>query len=400
MDLLRLSRLALHGLPLALLGLCQCSYSAANTAQLYMGRGQTALAWEYWRTAVTESPANDSVRAGALVAHALQSHELSQEIGELTDAKRPLRALGLVITLEEAAAVGQKLNLSGDAPAVFMSQRHTLAQSAMDSMQQDLDARLARGLPQVRDLTACDTLHGLATDDADVARMCERLLGTFRHVAVLRGAPGSHPATAAVLARAAESIVTEHARLLGVAALPDTQNALLEVYVGTPETRGTDWVQDKRDAYHTAVARLDDKGRTITETHVVEPTAQEVAAAAKNKQPAPAPRREVKTVYDQVAGEYRFFRMDRQIAVPFRATLTDLRSNTVVAAVADVLHLNTESRYHTYSGDPRARHHPEPAGATQRESAPALRSEQQLVEDAMRTIPSTMSKALVAEVDS
>ena len=384
---------------LGLLGLCQCTHSAATTAQLYMTQGQTALAWEYWRNAVSESPSNDKVRAGALVAHALQAHALGEAIGELTDAKRPLRALGLVVTLEEAAAVGQKLQLSGDAPNAFLMQRHTLAQAAMDTLQKDLDSRLARGLPQLHDLMACDTLHGLAAGDANVGRMCERLLGTFRHVAVLRGAPGSHPATAAVIARAAQNIVTEHARLLGVAALPDTQNALLEIYVGTPETRSTDWVMDKRDAYHTAVARLDDKGRTITETLIFQPTAQEVAAAAKNKQPPPQPRREVKTVYDQVAGEYRFFRMDRQISVPYRASLTDLRSNTVVAAVADTMQLNTESHYHTYAGDPRARHHPEPSGANQREAAPALRSEAQLVEDAMRTIPNTLSKALVAEVD-
>lgn len=382
------------------LGCCHCTAPATSAGRLYLAKGQTALAWEYFQAAVADAPADQSLKDEAILAQGAYTQTLSQTIKDLMDGQVPLSALKYLVSLEDALGAAKDLHLAGEGPETLVAQKRALTKAASRTLQTDLDTRLARSLPRLSDLATCNSLRSLACDDEDINRTCDRLLTTFKRVAVLVPASGTHAGTGALLPYTAQAIVSQHPELLAAVNAGDaTQNAQLEVFIDTPKTVQTDWTLERRDAFHKFVPRLDAQGRQVTETVTVAPTQADIDEAKKNKAPAPKPTTVVKTVWDLVAGEYRHFRAQRTVTVPYRAILTDLRQGTLASAVAGELQVLSESRYHTYTGSPRGRESPEPAGATRREDAPALRSENELLNDALQSAPATISAAVIHSIE-
>ncbi|HET6347134.1 MAG TPA: hypothetical protein VFH51_19535, partial [Myxococcota bacterium] len=274
---LRLLRrhLSLCGVAASSLFCAHCGNATAEAGQRYLARGQSALAWEYLQAAIAQDPKDQAVRDAAILAQETHKHSLGQSVTQLSHTSQPVRALSQLVVMEELQAAGKALQLTGDGPEVFAPQKRALIEEASKQLQHDLDTRLARSAPRPADLTSCNTLQSLTPDDADIGRACGRLLRAFKHVAVLEAAPGAHPASRDVIAATARSITEQHPQLLeALAAGNGEENAKLQIFVEAPRATSFDYTLERREVYHTFVQRLDDKGRPMTETVMVPPSAE------------------------------------------------------------------------------------------------------------------------------
>jgi hypothetical protein len=389
-------RLSLCGASALFLFCAHCGNATAEAGQRYLARGQSALAWEYLQAAIAEDPRDQGVRDAAILAQETQKHSLTQAVTQLSHTAQPLRALSQLVVMEELQAAGKALQLTGDGPEVFAPQKHALIEAASTGLLHDLDARLSRSAPRPADLASCNTLQSLTPDDTDVGRACGRLLRAFKHVAVLEAAPGAHPASRDVIAATTQHITEQHPQLLeALPAANGEENAKLQIFVEAPRATSFDYTLERREVYHTFVQRLDDKGRPVTETVMVPPSAEAVAQAQAQKRPPPGPVATVKKVFDEVVGEYRHYVARREVAVRYGATLLDARDDSFVAAASDVARATSESRFALYTGDPRAQRPPEKGLAMRRADAPSLRSEADLTREAYNSAAALISTAMI-----
>ena len=332
--------------------LTACGNGHLTAGKAYQSSGQLALAMAYFDEGLGEDD-DTELRDALIEAHALRKFQLRREIDKLTESKRHLAVVSRLVELSEISRRGSARSIPADDVAGIESELASTTKLAISSVAADLDQRQGRGEASKSDLAVCRQLSALDGSDADTAARCERLRSGFKLYASFRW---PSDASSALIAQITKAIGGKNLELLQVVPVPDERrNAEIEVAVGAHEVVDTSWVMMKRDAYRTWVHRLDKKGRPVTETITVAPTKAAIDAAAKAKQPAPEPTVVVKQVWDEVAGEYRFFERRLTVTVPYSLVVRDLRGHRVVGSWSGTIAPSVVSRYHEYSGHPRAR---------------------------------------------
>ncbi len=372
-----------------------CSSPYLGAGRLYLARGNLPMAVEVFDYGLAKDASDSELRDELILAEQTYQRELRSDIDRLTGAERYLLALHRLLLLEESARRASALQLPTEEPRDVEAEQRRLAPKAVAQLQRALDERAARGTTVQADLATCQQLAALS-QDAEVARNCERLLAHLKHVLTATVADGSSRAAAGVLDDVAAEISRRKPELLEIVpAEAERENGVLRLYVGEPEVDESDFVLVQRDAYHTWVPKRGPRGQQLTEVVTVEPSAEEVARAERAGKPKPSPRKVTKKVWQQVHAEYRHYRAYREVRIPYRVVIEDLRSRTLIAVQSGIAELASESRYFEYEG-PKEAQKPTPQGsAPGRARAARLPSRNELGQEILRALPARIVKELL-----
>lgn len=383
--------------PLALIALIGCGNGHLSVGKGYMGRGQLAVASEYFEYGCKQEDDKDACAALA-ETHGRLRFRLRQEVDRLKGSEQYLSALARLVALEEVARRSAANGLGADDSADISRENVEVTVQAIKFAESDLDARQSRGALLKNDLSACRQLAALDGSDEGTKERCARLREGFKlYAAILIKrtpyAQGLAQFTRGELARGRlellEIVDTNHPKY----------NAVIEIRTGIPTEIDTDWYLQRRDKYHKWVPRRDRKGRLVTRTITVNPSQSQIAAAKKAKRKPPKPKKVKKQVYDLRAGDYRHFERRRIVSMPYLVEVRNLREGRITRSVSGTMKTTAESKYHTYQGHPQARKAVPPPTPLGLRNARPLPSADAMIKNRIGSLAGDVAKQLVKHVE-
>ena len=381
-------------------GLVGCVSPYLQAGQDYFGRGRLALAVEYFDAGLAGDEGNADLRSALVMANQSYQWRLRADVERLKRSGRCLLALPALGVLEDVARRASSLGLPAEELADIERERQQLIDGAVRELADDFDKRGGRGRAEVSDLAACRQLLALGVTDTFVERRCQQLLVAFKYFAALRVAPGSQLVTADLFPKLVHEVRSRNPELFEVVATSHPSlNARMEIYLGDVSQVDTGWVLDNRDAYRSWIPRRDKKGRQMVVEVRVPPTKQAIEKAKKEGKERPKDKKVKKKLWKQVRGEYRYYQATRRALMPYRVDLIDLRTDAVVVSFSGMMNGSASSKYHEYSGHPRARKSISNAGPEGRHRARALPDIDHLMAGELATVPGQMATSLVEHVE-
>jgi len=377
-----------------------CGMGHLATGQTYVQRGNLPVAVEYFDAGLVKSPNDEELRDAMIVAEQTYHWQLRDEIDRLKDAGAYLLALSKLTELIERGHRLKSIRLPGEELSSLDQERTQATREARKHLANDLDKRAGRSQVLPSDLRACRQLQTLGQADAMVDRRCAQLQKRLQISASIQVLAGAHPNTNAVSQLIEQKVLAKNPELIQfVAATSDQRNAVMKIYLESPQQNDTGWYLTKRDAYHTWVEKLDRKGRPIKRTITIPPSAQAIANAKKQKKEPPKAKQVSKQVYIQVKGEYRYYAKVRSISIPYRLTIEDLRKNETVIAFEGTVRQESKSQYHEYQGHPRATNGNSHPGGRGKHTAVQLQSPSDLAGKVIDKISSQVAASILKRVE-
>jgi hypothetical protein len=373
-----------------------CGSAHLEAGRASLAAGNLPVAVEVLDQGVAAEPGNQELRELAILARQVYAHELRREIDRLVRSGRFLLALGRLLELEELARRAEQISMPGDIVPDVERERHGVATKAIRQLDQALDKRSGRGVSLKVDLAACRQVLALTGNNQAIQRTCDRLRGRFRLLAVLDEAAGSRPGTRKLFPEIGRVLEEKNPELIELTdESSGRHNARMLLWVGEPVVSEKPWLMKKRNAFHRWMPRKDRKGRQITETVLVR---KSKARKKKKRRRKPGTRKVRKKVWDQVSGEFRVYESSRQVNLPYRITILNLRDQTVATTFNGEVTVHSKSSYYEYSGDPRGEKSP-PVPDRGRGNAPALLSFNELTRRALAELPGRVVTSTLKRVE-
>jgi hypothetical protein len=379
--------------------LAGCTSAHLEAGRDTLARGNLPVAIELLDRGVGAEPKDTELRDAAILTRQNHARGLRQDIDRLVRSKRYLMAVGRLLVLEDLARRAQALNMPGEQTPDLERERRAVVTEAVTQLGRKLDERSGRGLALKADLEACRQLLALLEDDRAVTRACDRLRTRFKLVATLELVAGSAPGAQTVLAELPKLVRARNPELLELLDSDgDGRNARLSLWVGSSQQGQTGWVEVKREALHRWVPKLNQKGRQVEQTVIVQPSQKAIKQAAKQGRPRPKPKRVRRKVFEPVSGEVRVQRATRWVRVPFALTIEAQRTASLVVAIQGMAEARSVSAYYELDGDPRSLKKP-PTKIRGRENAPALATHRALNESALAKIPGLLVDPMLERIE-
>ena len=360
-----------------------------------MGRGQLAVASEYLEIACGKG--EKGACQDLTEALARRRLTLRKQADALGRARQPLSALARLVALEEVYRRMAHHATAVDESQALSAENMKVTRRAVKSAEKDLDARLSRGTTIKDDLDACWQLAALDGSPSSTRRRCERISDGFKLYAAIRTSGGRYAETLASGVR-----TTVKARRLALLEFVTSKhrkyNTRVQIRTGQLQTTDTGWYETRREKYHGWVPRFDRKGRPITRTVIVQPTAEEYQAAREANQPPPQPRPVAMQVYAPATGDYRYYARRISVALPYTLEVQNLRTTQVGRTMSGVMRTSARSEYHTYTGHPAIRKVIPPPSPEGRSNAAGIPSASALITGELGTVADELAEGLVKHV--
>ena len=381
-------------------GAAACQHAPIDTAKVYSARGLDVLAAEYLLVALADDPDDPVLREEASVLFERARWQLDDELTRLSPERSPGAMIGKWRALQDLTLLSVKNGFSGTESEVERYQRESKARSAIrNGTQELLDQRLSRGAPKVADLRLCREVASLDSETKVLTRTCDRISDELMTVAEIRLVGGN--ASRLSPERLAGLVAAKRLELFRLAndASGVPANAVLKVASLRSEVDEQDWFVKKRLPVRKWVERRDAEGRLVKLTVTQYPTKEEIKAAEEQGLPPPKPTKVEKQVWDEVSGEYFFFQKYREVRIPYRAELVNLRTSRTLYGHHGVSRVNSTRDYFQFSGDPRARVRDYETVPEGRRMVLSLESRESLVSRAIGQLETQVVDELSRKVD-
>lgn len=381
-----------------------CGNSYLEVGKRYLALGNPALAMEYFDAGVSKKK-DAPTRRALLHSYQVYSRDLERQIEFLKAQKQAYRALTQLSLLEEITRRGEALQVPGASMKALNKSTGELRTLAEEQLNEELGNRRARGTYLRSDLALCRQLLALGSGrNSAVARNCQSLREHFKSYAALGWAPGSSDPGGNWLASLQAEVRRLNPELLDL--VPETDertNGSLKIFVGRPASADSGWHLMARQVYRKAIPLRDKRGRPVKETVELPPTQKQIDAAKRAKKPPPGNRRVVKQVYFHVSGEWKKYRREVRVQVPYVVRLrrqSEGENFTVPTAFGDVLANRATTFYEQYSGHPLANPRPKHTHANARAAAEQkLPSTQHLATRVLTDLPRIIAARTLAQVE-
>ena len=334
-----------------------CQHAPIDTAKVYGARGLDVLAIEYLLMGLAEEPDNIMLREEASVMLERARWQLEDELTRLSPERSPGAVIAKWRALQDLTELSVRYGFAGAEIEAERVQRESRVRDTIrNSTQESLDKRLSRGAPKVADLRLCREVASIDSETMEsLTRTCNRISDELMTVADIQLA-GDH-ASRLSQERLAGMLGTKRLELFRLArelsGVP--ANAIWKIAPSATEIDEQDWFVKKRLPVRQWVERRDAEGRLVKRTVTEYPTTEEIKAAEEQGLPAPKPTKVEKQVWDEVSGEYFFYQKYREVRVPYRAELVNLRTSRTIYGHHGVSRVDSTRDYFQFSGDPRAR---------------------------------------------
>ena len=382
------------------ISLAACQHSHHETAQLYSARGLDTLAVEYLLLGLAENPEDMALREEASVLLERARWQLEDELSRVSHREAPGAVIGKWRSLQDLVQLSAAYGfVNAEAERERSMEEKRARAKVRVAVEERLDGRLSRGVPQVADLRLCREVASLDSESGSLSRTCDRMSKELMVIAALELAGASAP-------RLSTERLTSEIRskrlelfLLELDSQGALANAHLKVMALAPVVDEQDWFISRRLPVRKWVERRDAEGRLVKRQVTQTPSPEEIQAAKEQGLPPPKASTTEKQVWDEVSGEYFFYERYRELRLPYRVELVNLRNSRTIYGHHGVSKVDSSRSYFQFSGDPRARERdfetvPEGLRATQN-----LESRDSLVSRAIVEMERAVASELARKVD-
>ena len=181
----------------------------------------------------------------------------------------------------------------------------------------------------------------------------------------------------------------------------ERHSAMLYVFLAEPKHHDSGWVLYKRDAFHDWVPRKDRSGKQIVDEIKVKPSKSEIKKARKAGKKVPKTKVIKKKVWDQVQGDFRYYKRIKKASIPYVLVLSDLRQQKYVAAFAGEVEKKSEAKYYEYTGNQeiKSKRKIQNSGGEGRPRRNALARKDTLLREVYKELPKVMSQQTIKRVE-
>ena len=135
----------------------------------------------------------------------------------------------------------------------------------------------------------------------------------------------------------------------------------------------------------------------MTQTVTIKPPQEKIDAAKKEGKNPPKAKKVTKKLWVEVQGTYTHHKSSRTIRLPYRLTVTDLRTQTTAIEFDGITTQESSSSYYEFRGHHRARK--QVSGREGRHSAGPLHSVAHLAQAARQEVSKALSQKLLKNLD-
>ena len=238
----------------------------------------------------------------------------------------------------------------------------------------------------------------MSEKDEGLDRLCNQMLQNFQYLTKLKLSNSSSNLARNVANGLQKRIKDQNPEFLKFV-IGSNHNAVLTVHVGHSRLEDSGWFESERNAYHTWVEQKYPNGVPRVKKITIQPTAKEIKAAKKANKPRPKAKVIEKKLYELVFGEYTSYKNVRSMSIPYSVTLEDLRKKVKVTVIEGVANSQSQSQYHEYSGNQKAKSAHSGNGPEGRHNAPKLMTTNQLLQKTKNQIPSQITTKLLKRIE-